>query len=226
MASPEPISSTDPWPGPAPAGSAQRVYLGILGDLDGGRMVPGQRLIETELAQRFEVGRNAVREAIQHLAGRGLVDLSPNRSPAIRSLDLAECFEVLDVAGAMTRLVARAAADHFAPAHADPLRVTMDELAGAAAAGETARFSRARRGFYRTLLLIGGNRELLRLFPAIATHIIHAQYPSPRMQGVRLADYQAIARAVAVGDGDGAESAAAAHVDHVRAIITDLAAQR
>jgi DNA-binding FadR family transcriptional regulator len=46
------------------------------------------------------------------------------------------------------------------------------------------------------------------------------------MQGIRLADYQAIARAIMAGDPDAAEAAASAHVDHVRAIITELAAQR
>lgn len=221
----EPSFSATHWPGPEPAGSARRVYLGILGDIDGGRMVPGQRLIETDLAQRFEVGRNAVREAMQHLAGRGVVDLSPNRSPAIRRLDLAECHEVLDVAAAMTGLVARAAADRFGPGHGETFAAMMEELAAAAQAGEPARFSRARRGFYRTLLLIGGNRELQRLFPAIGMHIIHAQYPSPRIQGIRLADYQAIARAILARDADAAEAAARAHVDHARAVIVELAAQ-
>jgi DNA-binding GntR family transcriptional regulator len=64
MTTNDPAAMTAHWPGPEPAGSARRVYLGILGDIDNGRMVPGQRLVETELALRFEVGRNAVREAI------------------------------------------------------------------------------------------------------------------------------------------------------------------
>ena len=212
------------WAGPEPAGAARRVYLGILQDLESGRMVPGQRLIETDLAARFEVGRNAVREAMQHLAVRGVVDLSPNRSPAIRRLDLAETFEVLDVAEAMTRLVARAAAKGFRDEHGALLSAALDELGEAAPGGEAAAFSRARRGFYRALLLIGGNREAQRLFPAIGIHIIHAQYPSPRLRGIRLADYQAIARAIVARDADAAERAATGHVDNVRAVIRELTA--
>ena len=76
-----------------PAGSVQRVYRGLLADLDHGRMVPGQRLVETDLAERFGVGRNAVREAMQRLAARGVVDLSRHRSPAIRRLDGEETME-------------------------------------------------------------------------------------------------------------------------------------
>src|SRR3546814_18595052 len=64
--------------------AADRVYLGILEDLEYHRMVPGQRIVETDLAVQFGVGRNAVREAMQQLAMRGVVDLSPNRSASIR----------------------------------------------------------------------------------------------------------------------------------------------
>lgn len=211
------------WLGPEPAGSARRVYLGILQDVDGGRMVPGQRLAETDLAAYYGVGRNAVREAMQHLAARGVVDLSPNRSPAIRRLDLAESLEVLDVASAMTCLAARTAAAHYQPRHAIQLKAAIDALNDAASTAEPALFSGARRNFYRTLLLIGGNRELQRLFPAIGMHIIHAQYSSARLQGIRLADYRAIARAVGARDADAAESAVITHVENVRAVIRELA---
>lgn len=211
------------WLGNEPAGAGRRVFLGILQDLEGGRVVPGQRLIETDLAARFEVGRNAVREAMQHLVARGVVDLSPNRSPAIRRLDLAESMEVLDVAAIMTGLAARAAAVGYPSRHTALLDGAISGLDQAASAGEAALFSRARRDFYRAILLIGGNRELQRLFPAIGIHIIHAQYPSNRLQGIRLSDYRAIARAIVARDADAAERGAIAHVENVRAVIRELA---
>src|SRR3546814_8253961 len=106
-------------------------------------MVPGQRLVETELASRHGVGRNAVREAMQHLAARGVVDLSPNRSPAIRKLDLAESMEVLDVASAMTRLLVRGAAAAYRPEVAALLQSAMKDLAEAASASEPGHFGRS-----------------------------------------------------------------------------------
>jgi len=204
-----------------PVGSAQRVYSGILEDLETGLMVPGQRLVETDLAQAFGVGRNAVREAMQHLAARGVVDLSPNRSPAIRRMDLAECLEVLDVASVMTGLVARAAAVAYAAKHAAMLESTLDDLAAAEAADTPVPFSRARRHFYRALLVVGGNRELQRLFPAIGMQIIHAQYPHSRIQAARRVDYRMIAAAVMAKDAAAAEAAAVAHVEKVRAVLLD-----
>lgn len=205
-------------------GASRRVYLGIMQDLEERRMVPGQRLVETDLAARFGVGRNAVREAMQRLAVRGVIDLSRNRSPSIRWLDIAETLEVVDVATVMTGLVARIAASRFDHRrHSDLIEAAMHEFTKVGSMSEPGVFSRARRRFYRALLTIGGNRELQRLFPAIGMHIIYSQFQSPRLQDIRLLDYRAIYDAVAAGDAEGAEREGRAHVEHVRAVILDLA---
>jgi len=203
--------------------ASQRVYRGIMRDLEEGRLVPGQILSETGLAGQYGVGRNAVREAVQHLAARGVVDLSRNRSPTIRRLDHAETLEILDVAGALTALAAQAAARRYDPvSHAALVAATLDSLVQADADDEPCAFSRARRHFYRVLLRIGENRELQRLFPAISMHIIYAQYQSPRLRGIRLADYRAIMDAVASGDLAAAAAAGRTHTDHVRSAIEHI----
>ncbi len=204
------------WLGPEPHGAGRRVYLGMLGELEAGRLVPGQRIVETELATHYAVGRNAVREALQVLATRGVVDFSRNKSPAIRKLDLSEAHEVLDVASAMLGMAAGGAAKAYREEHASDLDAAVSALW---AARETVDFSSARRRFYRTLLLIGGNRELQRLFPAIGMHVIHAQYPLQSLREIRQRDYAEIAAAVKGRDARQAEAAAASHVDHVRAAI-------
>lgn len=204
-------------------GATQRVYLSILEDLEQRRLVPGQRLVETELADRLGVGRNAVREALKQLSVRGVVDLSRNRSPAIRKLDLAETMEVLDVAATMTGLMVRIAARNFDTPHDGPLLAqAIDGLSDVEATREPGTFSRARRGFYRALLTVGGNRELQRLFPAIGMHIIYSQFQSPRLQDIRRLDYRAIYDAVVSNDTDTAEQVGLDHVEHVRQIILEL----
>lgn len=202
------------------AGASHRVYLGIMQDLEARRMVPGQRLIETELAQRFGVGRNAVREAIQRLAARGVIDPRRNKSPSIRKLDLAETHEILDVAAVMTGLAARTAAAAFDERlHGALLAAAMAALADVGPRSEPGHFSQARRKFYRAILAIGGNRELQRTFPAIGMHIIYSQYQSPVLQEIRLADYRAMRDGIVRRDRDAAERAALDHVAHVRQLI-------
>jgi DNA-binding GntR family transcriptional regulator len=205
---------------PEAAGASRRVYLGILENLEQHRMVPGQRLVETDLAKDFGVGRNAVREAMQRLAVRGVVDLSPNKSASIRKLDMQETLEVLEVATEMTSLAASIAARNFvASRHGSNFDRVIRELVGSEKSRHPGDFSRARRHFYRTLLMIGGNRELDRLFPAIGMHIIYCQFQSYALQQIRFADYRAIFDAVCSNNINAAAAAGRAHVHHVRDVI-------
>ena len=214
----------DIWPDPEPVSASDRVSFGIIQALEQQRMVPGQRLIETALASQFGVGRNAVREAIQRLAVRGIVDLSRNRSPAIRMLSVEEAMEVLEVAEAMTGLLARGAARKFDhTVHRGKLNAVMDELANCEMTRDRNSFSRARRHLYRALLDICGNRELDRLFSAIHMQIVYAQYQSPCLQDIRFADYRTICEAVIAGDVKTAEAVGVRHVKRVRKVVLDLA---
>jgi DNA-binding GntR family transcriptional regulator len=211
------------WMGNEPDGAPRRVYRAIMQDLEEHRMVPGQRLVETDLAIRFGVGRNAVREAMQRLAARGVVDLSRHRSASIRQLDIVETLEVLDVAAVMTGLATRAAALKYDPLlHAKLLSFAIKGFPKIGSVPEPGVFSRARRQFYRVLLIIGGNRELQRLFPAIGMHIIYSQFQAPRMQDLRIEDYRAIHDAIIARDGKAAERAGRDHVQHVREVILSV----
>lgn len=206
--------------------ASDTVFFGILGRLEAQTMVPGQRLIETDLMAQFSVSRNSVREALQRLAAEGVVELLRHKGAAIRSLSLRETLDVIDVAERMTGLLARSAARGAdAAAHTRTLQRIVRELEAADAARDVALFSTTRRRFYRTLLEMGGNLELKRLFPSIHMPIVHAQHRLPTLQTLRLADYRAIAKAVVAGDGDAADEAGAQHVRNVRQAILEESRQ-
>lgn len=217
------LPMADTFPRPDRSGTTDRVYRGIMVDLENGRMVPGQRLVETELAERFGVGRNAVREAMQRLAVRGVVDLTPNRSPSIRRFTREETRDVLAISRLMTEFAAGLAANHFVrESHGPLLDQAMTQLAHAHSEDEPGMFSRARRAFYRAILSIGGNRELQRLFPAIGMHIIYAQYQSRQLRDIRMQDYEAMAAAIAARDAVAARRSGASHVQRVQDIIAAM----
>ncbi|MEF7616718.1 GntR family transcriptional regulator [Aquincola sp. MAHUQ-54] len=207
-------------PATAPQGATDSVFFGIVQGLEAQTLVPGQRLVEADLAVQFGVGRNSVREALQRLAAEGIVELSRHKGAAIRSLSLQDTMDVLDVAERITGLLARSAARGAAsPQAAVPkaaLAAALEELAGAAASGDPAAFGAARRHFYRALLELSGNRELRRLFPAIQMPIVHAQHRLASLQKLRLDDYRRIGKAVLGGQEAAADEAGMAHVQHVR----------
>lgn len=198
------------------------VFLGILRELESHTLVPGQRLVEVDLAAHFGVGRNSVREALQRLAAEGVIELSRHKGAAIRALSLQETLDVLDVAERMLGLLARTATRGLdKPSVREALQDTLEQLARADQAEDGAAFAKARRRFYRLLLDMGGNQELKRLFPTILMPVVHAQHRAPGLRKMRLADYRRMTQAVLSGDPDRAEIAASAHVHNVRKTLSD-----
>jgi DNA-binding GntR family transcriptional regulator len=203
--------------------ASDAVFLGIVQGLENQAFVPGQRLVETDLAATFRVSRNSVREGLHRLVAEGVVELLRHKGAMIRSLSLEDTLDVLDVAELMTGLLARSAARDGSPgaARTRELKQILRELSDSDKARDLARFSTARRRFYRALLTLSGNRELRRLFPSIHMPIVYAQHRLPSLQQLRLKDYGLIADAVIAGDPERAEDAGRSHVRNVRRCILE-----
>lgn len=203
--------------------AADTVYHGIVNGLENRHCVPGQRLVEADLAAQFGVGRNSVREALQHLAADGVVEIVRHKGALIRSLSLQETLDVLDVAERMTGLLARSAARGVRNgACAQALTQVLDSLHETADAEQ---FAKARRTFYRVLLDLGGSKELRRLFRVIHIPIVHAQYRLGSLRQMRVRDYRAIGAAVSQGDEAAADDAGMAHVRNFRVEILNRSGQ-
>lgn len=216
-------ASDDDAPADADKGAASdAVFHGILRGLESQAFVPGQRLVEADLSARFGVSRNSVREGLQRLVAEGVIELLKHKGAVIRTLDVQDTMDVLDVAELMTGLLARGAARNHADAPlASKVRQSLRELARADDARDTLAFTLARRQFYRALLDLSRNRELKRLFPTIHMPIVYAQHRLPSLQQIRLRDYKRIASAVLAGKEDEAEALAREHVQTVRACIRE-----
>jgi len=74
-------------------------------------LAPGEMLDETTLAERFDLSRSPVREALIRLAGDGLVVTLPNRSTIVAPIEIAsfpKYVEALDIAQRMNARLAAA----------------------------------------------------------------------------------------------------------------------
>lgn len=210
----------EPDTGQTAVSACDAVFLGILRALEGRTMVPGQRLVETDLAAAYAVSRNSVREALQRLSSDGIVDLVRNKGAVIRMLSLRDTLDILEVAERISGLLARSAARAVAQgASVQALRRVVKSLSAVVRQDDPEAFAKCRRGFYRTLLELSQSRELQRLVPVLQMPIVYAQYALPNLTQLRLGDYRAIAAAVLEGDEDAADLAAMAHVANVRAAI-------
>lgn len=75
----------------------------------GGRLEPGQRLKEAELAKDFGISRTPVREALLVLQAEGLLDGEPNRSAMVPSYESSELSAVYELRAHLESYAARRA---------------------------------------------------------------------------------------------------------------------
>ena len=83
---------------PAPKPGSTDAYSLILDAIDGGTFRPGDRLVESELAERFAVSRTPIREALQRLETQSLL-AREGRSLIVASLDHNQTAELYAVRG-------------------------------------------------------------------------------------------------------------------------------
>lgn len=197
--------------------SSDRVVSGITENFMSGRYVPGQKLIEADLARGFSLSRGPIREALKRLAAEGLIRLSPHRGAFIRSFTRLELKELLIVLEYLVGLMARQAANAVKQGNdPKPIREAYELLSPfKEAETEDIAYIEHRRHFYEALIEIDGNKQLGRLMPTIEIHIVRAQF-LPFMtideRKAQLNEYAAITNAVLAGDAERAEHVARKHI--------------
>ena len=202
----------------APMATRERIFVEILRDLEAQRLVPGQRIAESDLVERFGVSRNAVREGIQLLSERGVLDLNPNKSAVIRRFTWEEAEGVMDLCAMLNGLLARTAARNFGPENAPAFARALAEAETALHRNDL-EFARARRHFTLALLNIAQNKELRRVFPMAGIAIFNAQFRSNEINTVQVEVFRRIHAAVTAGNAMAAEKAGRASIENLRKLI-------
>lgn len=89
-----------------------------------GEYAPRQRLIETELTERYATTRFVLRNALTRLATEGLVELQPNRGARVREISVEEAIEITEIRRAVEGLVAARAAERITDQEIAEVRVS------------------------------------------------------------------------------------------------------
>lgn len=181
-------------------------------------LAPGARITEQELADRLDLGRTPVREAVQRLVGDGLLVVYPRRGMAVAPLNPLDILLALDVRAALERLVAAAAARRARPADRDGLAAVMHAMVAAAQAGDADTYMRHDHGFDGLIGAMSGNPYAVRALAPLQSMSRRAWFAFRRDGDLpaTAARHAAVVAAVAEGDAPAAMAASDALVAHVR----------
>lgn len=180
----------------------------------------GQRVSEAEVAARYGVSRQPVREAFIRLSGEGLVAILPHRGTTIRRIGTRAVIEARFVREAIEADIVRVLA-------ADPERVDLRDLrAQIARQAETCEseplgFIALDEAFHRSLAEAAGKGGLWGRIQGLKSqmdrvrHLALGEFPARAL----VEQHAAIVEAIAAGDEPAAEAALRRHL---RAILGDL----
>ncbi len=183
-----------------------------------GRIAPGSKISEAELAQTHGISRGPLREAISQLAAIGLIERKPNIGARVIQLSSAQLLEIFHVREALEGMAARQAAmnmpaDKVNQLH-DTLRRHADQIAQDA---DHAYFQQSGDlDFHFQIVQGSANQYLIKLLCRDLYHLVRLyryQFGMRSKRGpIALTEHQHIADAIARSDGEMAELLMRAHI--------------
>jgi DNA-binding GntR family transcriptional regulator len=211
---------TERPPDPVPdAVLSHRVHEEIRQRIIDGRLRPGDRIRERDLAAELQVSRVPIRQALPALERGGFVHVLPRRSAVVTAITARDVAELYDLRAALEPLIARTAARRVADgASVDGLDAALADAGAALAAGDHDALGAANSAFHGGIELLAGNGLL-------TTTMGPLHERSTRLNAMTLVsdpdarhrEHLALRDAVAAGHEELAAALAFAHVERGRA---------
>ncbi|MCW1970632.1 MAG: GntR family transcriptional regulator [Anaerolineae bacterium] len=203
---PEKISETDE--------SYSRLHQAIMK----GQLLPNERLVELDLAQKFDVGRAAVRAAIARLAQEGLVGREPNRGAWVRAISEHEAIELYEARAVLEGLAAHKAAQLANAQDIADLRAIHSKMQSCFADEDLLQISELNAQLHAKILAIANHQAVTQLIQRLKAQQVRFQYRTILVPGrarQSLEEHLAIVDAIAQHDANAAEQAMRSHIMNV-----------
>jgi DNA-binding GntR family transcriptional regulator len=190
-----------------------------------GELVPGQRLVESDLVAMLGVNRNGVRLALDALVAEGLVERIPNRGARVRTVSAEEAVAITECRMALEGLIAAKAATAATDDEIAGLRSHVEAMREAVDGGELVKYSALIQQLHQMIREAARQPTAAELIERLQAQIVRHQFQlslRPGRPRVSLAGLTAVVDAVAARDPERAEAAVRAHL---RTVIEALGEQ-
>lgn len=191
------------------------------------RLKPGMSLSEQEIANRFRVSRQPVREAFIRLSGSGLIVIRPQRATLVAPISLDMIDDAHFVRQAFELEIARIAATLATPADVAMLEAELKTQRQAGRERDAERFFDLDEQFHRRLAAVAGRPNAWRTIEDAKAQLDRVRYLTlleERPLRERIADHEAIVAAIAARKPAAAGSAMREHLSGMKAMLPALAA--
>ncbi|MFT4263548.1 MAG: GntR family transcriptional regulator [Nocardioides sp.] len=207
-------------------GVPDSVAEAIRADILAGELVPGQRLVEADLTERYAASRGAVRNALARLDHAGLVERVANRGARVRSVSVEEAVAITEVRMVVEGLCGAKAAENIADDEIEELREIGRRMQDAVATGEISTYSALNSRLHDRIRAIADQPAATEVLELLLARNVRHQFRlamRPGRPAVSLPQHLAMIEAITARDPEGAERAVRAHIASVIEALRDLA---
>ena len=199
--------------------TAERLCRVLEDDIVTGQLMPGEHLEELALADRFQVSRTPVREALQKLVTAELAEKRPRRGVVVAQISEDRLRLMFEAMAELEATCGRLAAQRMTPGERKEIAVLYAHLSKIMSAGDVDRYIALNRTFHdliyqgaRNVVLVGLSRSIrLRAAP-----YRRVQFNNLQRLAASHAEHGVIVEAIQCGDAQAASDALYCHIMSVQ----------
>ncbi len=150
---------------------ADRVYKTLRAAILSGEFEPGERLVESQIADQIGVSRAPVRTAISRLDSEGLVDLFPRRGSYVTALIKQDIWEVYTLRASLERLAFKLVPERTKREEILALHQIIEEMEECVTREDQAGLSDLEWGLHEEIVRLAKHERLLSVWMSLSGQI-------------------------------------------------------
>lgn len=190
-----------------------------------GKIAPGSKLNERELAESLHVSRTPIREAIRRLAAEGLVELITNRGAIALQLSLEDVIHTFDVIAQLEGFSGELAANNISDTALSELEALQYEMMASYARRDLSSYYKLNLRIHHLINQAANNPILSRLFSQVNARIEALRFRS-NQDGVKwekaVEEHQEMLDALKAHDSTRMRKIMIQHVQKKRDVVVQL----
>ncbi|MBR4015595.1 MAG: GntR family transcriptional regulator [Anaerotignum sp.] len=190
-----------------------------------GKLAPGERLMENQLAEKLGVSRTPVREALRMLELENLVQLVPRKGAQVLDMSEKDIINILEIRSALESLATSLACQKMKEDKIQELRNLLVDFEKAVAENDVERFVDIDEEFHDLIFEATENDKLIQIFRNLRVQLYRyrmAQAKNDTSMATVVAHHRRLLRAIETHDAAQGMAMAQGHIKYQMETILRL----
>ncbi len=187
-----------------------------------GKLHPGDRLVERELAEQLGVSRTPVREALRKLELEHLVTHIPRKGVVVSEISKKDVIEIFDIRASLEGLASSLVADKATKEDVVELRDMLQEMEVVTKTQDPDKVNELHDLFHKKLFDIADSPRLVQMINTMSDYInrfTKAGYSIPGRSSAAMQEHRDLLTAIEEKDVERARTIAGDHIMNSKAVV-------